>query len=102
MAMGLDDELTPLLALHPGEYLSEILDELGVSAGQFGVAIGVAPVAIEEVVERRASITCDMALRIGKALSMEPLFWLEKQNLHDLGIARLSIDTSGIVPLIPL
>lgn len=101
MVTGLDDELTPFLALHPGQYLSEVLDELGVSAVQFAVAIGVAPVDVEEVVGLRASITCDMALRIGKALSMEPLFWLEKQNLHDLGIARLSTDTSGIAPLIP-
>ena len=86
--------------IHPGEHLAEILDELGISQYRLAKAIGAPPRRINEIVHGRRSITADTALRIGKALGMTPEFWLNLQKLHDLDVARSSIDIENIEPLV--
>ena len=92
--------MTALSAIHPGEHLAEILEELGISQYRLAKAIGVAPIRINEIVHCRRSITADTALRIGQALGMTPEFWLNLQRMYDLDLARASIDTSAIEPLV--
>ena len=92
--------MTAPSAIHPGEHLAEILDELGISQYRLAKAIGVAPIRINEIVHCRRSVTADTALRIGQALGMTPEFWLNLQRMYDLDLARASIDTSAIEPLV--
>ena len=86
--------------IHPGEHLAEILEELGISQYRLAKTIGVAPRRINEIVHGRRSITADTALRIGRALGMTAEFWLNLQSMHDLDLARSSVDTDGIEPLV--
>ena len=92
--------MTAMSAIHPGEHLAEILDELGISQYRLAKAIGVAPIRINEIVHCRRSVTADTALRIGQALGTTPEFWLNLQRMYDLDLARASIDTSAIEPLV--
>ncbi|MCE2446963.1 MAG: HigA family addiction module antidote protein [Candidatus Latescibacteria bacterium] len=87
-------------AIHPGEHLAEILEELGISQYRLAKAIGVPPIRINEIVHCRRSVTADTALRIGQALGMTPEFWLNLQRMYDLDLARASIDTSAIESLV--
>ena len=87
--------------IHPGEYLAEILDELGISQYRLATAIKVSPRRISEIVHGNRSISADTALRIGKALRMTPESWLNLQKMYDLEEARDSTDVSGIEPLVP-
>ena len=86
--------------IHPGEHLSEILEELGISRYRLAKAIGVPPIRINDIVHCRRSITADTALRIGKALGMTPEFWLNLQRMYDLDVARASTDTGAIEPMV--
>ena len=92
--------MTTAAPVHPGEHLAEILEELGVSQYRLAKAIGVPPIRINDIVHGRRSITADTALRVGQALSMTPEFWLNLQRMYDLALARASIDTSAIEPLV--
>ena len=76
------------------------MDELGISQYRLAKAIGVAPIRINEIVHCRRSVTADTALRIGQALGTTPEFWLNLQRMYDLDLARASIDTSAIEPLV--
>ena len=87
-------------AVHPGEHLAEIMEELGITQYRLAKTIGVPQVRIHDIVHCRRSITADTALRIGKALGMTPDFWLNLQRMYDLDVARSSTDTSTIVPLV--
>ncbi len=91
---------TAAAPVHPGEHLAEILDELGISQYRLAKAMGVPPIRINDIVHCRRSITVDTALRIGKVLGMTPEFWLNLQRMYDLDVARASIDTSMIEPLV--
>lgn len=87
-------------AIHPGEHLAEIMEELGITQYRLAKTIGVPQVRIHDIVHCRRSITADTALRIGKALGMTPDFWLNLQRMYDLDVARASTDTSAIEPLV--
>ena len=91
--------MTTAAPIHPGEHLSEILEELGISRYRLAKAIGVPPIRINDIVHCRRAITADTALRIGKALGMTPEFWLNLQRMYDLDLARASTDTDAIEPL---
>ena len=91
--------MTPAEPIHPGEHLSEIMRELGITQYRLAKAIGVAPIRIHDIVHCRRSITADTALRIGRALGMTPEFWLNLQRMYDLDVARASTDLSAIEPL---
>ena len=92
--------MTSTTAIHPGEHLAEILDELGISQYRLAKTIRVPPIRINEIVHCRRSITADTALRIGQALGMTPEFWLNLQRMYDLDLARASTDISTIEPLV--
>ena len=92
--------MTALAPIHPGEHLTEILDELGISQYRLAKTIGVSPRRINEIVHGRRSITADTALRMGQALGMTPEFWLNLQNFYDLDVARGSNEIGTIEPLV--
>ncbi|MCY3754087.1 MAG: HigA family addiction module antitoxin [Alphaproteobacteria bacterium] len=87
-------------ALHPGEHLAEILNELGISQYRLAKAIGVPPRRINEIVHARRSVTADTALRVGKALGTTPDFWLNLQGIYDLDRARSLLDVDTIETLV--
>ena len=67
--------------IHPGEHLTEFLEELGITQCRLAKAIGVPQVHISDIVHCRRSITADTALRIGRALGTTPDFWLNLQRI---------------------
>ncbi|MCY4503108.1 MAG: HigA family addiction module antitoxin [Alphaproteobacteria bacterium] len=87
-------------AIHPGEHLAEILDELGISQYRLAKAIGVPPRRINEIVHARRAVTADTALRMGKALGMTPDFWLNLQAMYDLDRARSTLSVETIETLV--
>lgn len=88
--------MTDTAAIHPGEHLAEILDELGISQRRLARAIEVPPRRINEIVRCRRAVTADMAVRIGLALGMTAESWLALQRLYDLDRARATVDASRI------
>lgn len=53
-----------MLAIHPGEHLSEELNEMGISALEFAWQILVPANRVSEILKGRLSITGDTALRL--------------------------------------
>lgn len=80
-----------LPAIHPGDYLAEILDELHVSRAGFARAIGVSPMRISHVVKGKRPVTAELALLFAKVLDQSPQYWLNLQMAHDLKIAQIDI-----------
>jgi addiction module HigA family antidote len=77
-----------LPAIHPGEFLRDILEDRGVSQAQFARAIGVAPMRISHVVKGTRPVTAELALLFGRALGQSPQYWLNLQTAYDLMIAE--------------
>lgn len=74
--------------VHPGEFLKEILDELGISQAEFARAIGLSAMRISHVVKGKRPVTAEMALLFGKAFGQTPQYWINLQAAYDLKMAE--------------
>ena len=70
---------------HPGEVLADtVLGDGGISVSEFARKLGVSRVALSRVVNGRAAISADMALRLAAALGGSAESWLGMQVSYDL------------------
>jgi addiction module HigA family antidote len=70
---------------HPGEVLRDLyLKPLGVSITGAADALGVTRKHISAIVNGRAPVSADMAIRLARALGTEPEIWVNMQAQYDL------------------
>jgi addiction module HigA family antidote len=70
---------------HPGKILAYYLQ--GKSVTEVARHLGVTRPALSRVLNGKAGISADMALRISEAFNTEPDFWLRLQAQRDLWFA---------------
>lgn len=80
-----------LPVIHPGEFLRETLDELGLSQAAFARAVGTSAMRISHVVKGQRPVTAELALLFGRALGQSPEYWLNLQGAFDLKIAEKTV-----------
>ena len=80
-----------LPAIHPGEFLGETLQELGITQAEFARAIGVSPMRISHVINSSRPVTAELALLFGRAFDQSPQYWLNLQSSYDLKTAEALI-----------
>ncbi len=77
--------LTPV---HPGSYLKELLDELGLSQYRLAHDIGIPTMRISHVVRGTRPLTAELALRLERYFGQSARYWLQLQSRYDLDIAE--------------
>lgn len=77
--------------IHPGEYLAETLEGLGMSQANFSRAIGVSPMRVSHVIKGSRPITAELALLFGRAFDQTPQYWLNLQADYDLKTTEASM-----------
>ncbi|RYE47556.1 MAG: addiction module antidote protein, HigA family [Hyphomicrobiales bacterium] len=75
-------------AIHPGEILSDELQDVGILPAEFARQIEVPPNRISQIINGKRSITGDTALRLGHWFGTSPQFWLNLQASYDLRLAE--------------
>jgi len=74
---------------HPGEILKELcLEPLGVSITRAAKALGVSRKTLSAILNQRAGISPEMALRLSKAFGTSAESWLNQQMHYDLWVAE--------------
>lgn len=70
---------------HPGEVLQDtVLAEGRISVSELAAKLGVSRVALSRVVNAKAAVSADMALRLAAALGTSAESWLQMQAVYDL------------------
>jgi antitoxin HigA-1 len=69
---------------HPGDLIRDCLDELGVNVTDGAKALGVTRAALSRVLNRKAAVSAEMAVRLEKAIGSTAGFWLRLQLNYDL------------------
>jgi addiction module HigA family antidote len=90
-----------LPAIHPGEFLKEMLEDLGTSQAEFARAIGVSSMRVSHVVNGTRPVTAELALLFGRAFGQSPQYWLNLQAGYDLKTAERTMKDRlrGVRPL---
>ena len=74
---------------HPGEVLWELhLKESGISISEAALRLGISRQAMSAILNSRAGISADMALRLSEALGTSAEMWTGMQSAYDLWQAR--------------
>jgi antitoxin HigA-1 len=74
--------------VHPGNVLKEdVLTPLGLTVTEAAADLGVSRKALSELINEKASLSPDMAIRIAKATNTSPESWLNMQSKLNLWIS---------------
>jgi addiction module HigA family antidote len=82
---------------HPGEIIRELcIEPLDLTVTETAEALGVARKTLSTLLNGRAGISPEMALRLSKVFGRTPEGWLRLQLQFDLWKAEQSIDISRL------
>jgi addiction module HigA family antidote len=76
--------------IHPGEQLSEELQELRMSAAELARRLHVPVSRARSILNGRRGITADTAIRLAQFFGTSAEFWLNLQTLYELRLADRS------------
>ena len=85
-----------LPAIHPGRFLRDELEALGLSARKFAEHIHVPHNAVTVIMNGERAISAQMAIRLGQAFGTTPHYWLNLQAIHDLKVARAEMPAEAL------
>lgn len=70
---------------HPGGVIKrQCLEPLGLSVSRASEGLGVSQQVLSDVVNERAGVSAEMAIRLSKAFGSSPETWLGMQMAYDL------------------
>ncbi|XOV83673.1 MAG: HigA family addiction module antitoxin [bacterium] len=86
---------------HPGEVLKALcIEPLELTVTKTAEALGVSRKTLSAILNGRAGISPEMAIRLGKAFNTSAESWLNQQLQYDLWQAKQSIGDIQIQPLV--
>jgi len=86
---------------HPGEIIRELcLEPLGLSVTEAAKALGVSRKTLSAILNRRAGISPEMAVRLSIAFDTTSESWLNQQSQYDLWHAEQHRKELQVKPLV--
>ncbi len=87
---------------HPGAFIkTEVIDELGLSVTKAAEVLGVRRATLSELVNEKAALSPEMALRLEKAFQLNMDMLLRMQAWFDATEMRKQSGKIKIVPYVP-
>ena len=85
---------------HPGEIIRELcLEPLGISVTKAAESLGVSRKTLSSILNGRAGISPEMAIRLSIAFDTSPESWLNQQSQYDLWQAEQKRDSLKVLRL---
>lgn len=74
--------------IHPGRFLADELEALGMNASQLAVVLHVPANRIYQLLRGQRALTADTALRLSRWLGTSAELWMNLQKLYELRLAE--------------
>jgi len=87
------DSLPPI---HPGSFLRDELDALGLSARKFAAHIHVPHNAVTGILNGERAVSAQMAIRLAQAFGTTPQYWMNLHSIYDLKRARAEMPAEAL------
>ena len=86
---------------HPGEIIKEFcLEPLGLSITDAAKALGISRKTLSAIVNGRANISTEMAIRLSIAFNTSAELWLNQQTQYELWLAKQKRDQLRVQKLV--
>ena len=91
---------------HPGDIIRDCLDELGVNVTEGAKGLGVTRAALSRLINHKAGVSPEMAVRLEKAIGSTAGFWLRLKLNYDLAqiqsrAGKIHVRRLGTIPAQP-
>ena len=71
------------IAFHPGYYIKEYIDTIGLTQEDFANRLGTTPKNISYLIRGEQSLSLEMALKLARMIGTSVKYWLNLQNEYD-------------------
>ena len=90
------------LARHPGGIIRRrLMEPQGLTMTDLASVMGVAVSSVSRVINEKAELSGDMALRLSYVLGGDPETWLTMQMKYNLAQAKTHFNPEGLKRLVP-
>ena len=76
-------EYNDKIAFHPGYYVKEIVEDLGLTQEDFAKRLDTTPKTLSKLINGEQSLSREMALKLSRLLGNSVTFWLNLQSSYD-------------------
>ena len=76
-------EYRDTIAFHPGYYVADIIDDMGISQAEFAFRMGTNTKTLSNLVNGKANITNDLAKKLSVMMGTSSELWLNLQKAYD-------------------
>lgn len=79
-----------IMAFHPGYYIAEIIEDMGVTQAEFAVRMGTTSKTLSQLVNGQANISNDLAQKLSTMLGTSIDYWLNLQSAFDEKVIEIN------------
>jgi antitoxin HigA-1 len=85
--------------VHPGRIVKGAIDELPLSVTDAATVLNVSRPTLSKLINGKAGISPEMAIRLSKTIGSTPGFWLRLQMNYELARVEKRADTIQVNPI---
>ena len=84
-------EYNEIRAFHPGYYIADIIEDMGITQAEFAERMGTTPKTLSKLVNGEANISNDLAKKLSTMLGMSVDVWLNLQKEYDKKLIEIEL-----------
>ncbi len=82
-------EYKDIVAFHPGYYIADIIEDMGISQSEFATRMGTTPKTLSNLVNGQANISNDLAKKLSTMMGTGAEVWLNLQSAYDQKVIEI-------------
>lgn len=84
-------EYKDIVAFHPGYYVTDIIEDMGISQAEFATRMGTTAKTLSNLVNGQINLSNDLAKKLAVMLGTSPEVWLNLQSAYDQKLIEIEI-----------
>lgn len=76
-------EYKDIVAFHPGYYIADIIEDMGISRAEFAARIGITAKTLDQLINGQANISNDLAKKLSVMIGTSAEVWLNLQDTYN-------------------
>lgn len=76
-------EYKDIVAFHPGYYIADIIEDMGISQAEFAIRIGTTANTLGQLINGQANISNDLAKKLSVMVGTNAEVWLNLQDTYN-------------------
>lgn len=90
------------VATHPGKILKvDYVEYLGLDQKKFAEHLGISRKHLNNILNEKAALTPEMAVKLGAALDTSAEYWMNLQKNHELSKVQMETNSSKLPKILP-